>query len=456
MLISPLNSFPWVVNGLIQGWVSLKRLQGYLNLKNLNWYEYYKLSGNNSNVLINVQNASFKWNLTKKKTENEDDKIRKKSKKTDEPANNTEDDNLIQNKSINGNSSINSENTDIILNNISFKIEKGKFIGVVGRVGTGKTSLLNSILGEISKFNELNSDNRMIEIDNELLAEGFAYSAQDCWIQASTIRDNILFGQPYDEEKYKRVLFACALSDDLQLLPKNDETPVGESGVTLSGGQKARLCLARACYQNKSLYLLDDPLSAVDTHVAKHIYDHCINGLLANKTRILSTHHLKFLLNADSVLVIDHNTIVRQGSAREIIPDYMQMFSLLKASDNDNEINIEDNNNDSVEDEMDGFAHADKIETALKAKDELDEIEVKENDEEEKEHGVISWRVYKYYCLSIGVCLTFIVFLSLFAMQGILTFVFTLNVFFLNLFTIFQRVEMEQISGCLTGLNVII
>ena len=223
MLISPLNSFPWVVNGLIQGWVSLKRLQGYLNLKNLNWYEYYKLSGNNSNVLINVQNASFKWNLTKKKTENEDDKIRKKSKKTDEPANNTEDDNLIQNKSINGNSSINSENTDIILNNISFKIEKGKFIGVVGRVGTGKTSLLNSILGEISKFNELNSDNRMIEIDNELLAEGFAYSAQDCWIQASTIRDNILFGQPYDEEKYKRVLFACALSDDLQLLPKKNQ-----------------------------------------------------------------------------------------------------------------------------------------------------------------------------------------------------------------------------------------
>jgi ATP-binding cassette subfamily C (CFTR/MRP) protein 10 len=195
---------------------------------------------------------------------------------------------------------------------------------------------------------------------------------------------------------------------------------VGESGVTLSGGQKARLCLARACYQNKSLYLLDDPLSAVDTHVAKHIYDHCINGLLANKTRILSTHHLKFLLNADSVLVIDHNTIVRQGSAREIIPEYMQMFSLLKISDNDeNEINEENTNDKSEEDVIDASSQADKIETALKAKDELDEIEIKENDEEEKEHGVISWRVYKYYCLSIGIFLTLVVFLSLFAMQGV-------------------------------------
>jgi ABC-type multidrug transport system fused ATPase/permease subunit len=177
MLISPLNSFPWVVNGLIQGWVSLKRLQGYLNLKNLNWYEYYKLSESTqsnsiSNVLINVQNASFKWNLTKKKNDEEDEKKNKNSRKNDEMIINNEDDNLIQNKSLNGNSSINSENNEIILNNISFKIEKGKFIGIIGRVGTGKSSLLNAILGEISKFNESNSNNRMIEIDNQLLADG--------------------------------------------------------------------------------------------------------------------------------------------------------------------------------------------------------------------------------------------------------------------------------------------
>ena len=422
MLISPLNSFPWVVNGLIQGWVSLKRLQGFLNLKNLNWYEYYKLSegvaGQRNPILINVQNASFKWNLMKKREEKDEKKKKTKNKSNNDEArinnNNTENDSLLQTSSINANSSINSENnTEIILNNISFKIEKSKFIGVVGKVGCGKTSLLNAILGEISKFDVTgNADNRMIEIDRELLADGFAYSAQDCWIQASTIRDNILFGQPYEEEKYKRVLFACALNDDLQLLPKNDETPVGENGITLSGGQKARLCLARACYQNKSLYLLDDPLSAVDTHVAKHIYEHCINGLLANKTRILATHHLKFLLNADSVIVIDHNTIVRQGEAREILPEFMVMNTLLKADQDEN---------DGVggeEEKEEVNSYVDEVETALKAKRELDEIEVKENDEEEKEHGVISYRVYKYYCLSIGVFLTFIVFVSLLLMQG--------------------------------------
>ena len=395
MLVTPLNSFPWVISGLLEGWVSYKRLRDYLNTKNLNWYKYYKLKRNlssNDNILINVKNASFKWNLNKNKDE----------KMNQEQIFNSDSEHLLPAAS-SSEITDNEETGELTLNSISFTIEKSKFIGVIGKVGTGKTSLLNAILGEISKFDE--NSQGVLEIDAEMLADGIAYVAQDCWVQASTIRDNILFGEHYEEEKYKRVLFACALDDDLQVLSNGDQTKIGENGITLSGGQKARLCLARACYQNKSLYLLDDPFSAVDTNVAKHIYDHCINGLLANKTRILSTHHLKFLLNADSILVIDKNTVVKQGPSNEILPEYM----------NDNTIM-----NLAVEtDEEEAASDIKRLEgnKNVKIKDE-DNINLKENDEEEKEEGFIDSRVYKYYCQSIGIALTMFVLLLMVLTQG--------------------------------------
>lgn len=462
MLIAPLNSFPWVINGLVQAWVSLRRLQGYLNLKNLSWYSYYKLkstptSSEDSNILINVKNASFKWNKAKKPS-NDDDNDDKKKKKDDEikkrktdtaslVINNVENEDLLAtsaalvagNDDCSNTSTSNNNNNQIILSDISFKIEKNKFIGVIGKVGRGKSSLLNAILAELTKVvqNELlvPSDTNEIEIDRNLLANGFAYAAQDTWIQATTIRDNILFGQSFDDEKYKNVIYACALSEDLQLLPKNDETPVGESGVTLSGGQKARLCLARACYQDKPLYLLDDPLSAVDTHVAKHIYDHCINGILANKTRILCTHHLKYLLNADHVIVIDNNKIIKQGLPKDIIPECMN--SCLLTKDNDSLKDSEDNvtvdfkvndsvssnlahnrDNDEYNDEAERHNDNERLLNAIKAKNELDDIEIKENDEEQKERGIISFKVYKYYCKSIGIFLSILIIVSLMLMQA--------------------------------------
>uniref|UniRef100_A0A7N8XRB5 ATP-binding cassette, sub-family C (CFTR/MRP), member 10 n=1 Tax=Mastacembelus armatus TaxID=205130 RepID=A0A7N8XRB5_9TELE len=147
---------------------------------------------------------------------------------------------------------------------------------------------------------------------------GFGLASQEPWIQHASVRDNILFGKDYDFDFYQAVIEACALSDDLSVLPNGDKTEVGENGVTLSGGQKARLALARAVYMDKDVYLLDDPLAAVDTDVAEHLMQKCIIELLRGKTRILCTHRIEFLDKADMVVLMENGTIVKTGRKKDL------------------------------------------------------------------------------------------------------------------------------------------
>lgn len=134
-----------------------------------------------------------------------------------------------------------------------------------------------------------------------------AYVPQQPWILNASIKDNILFGRPYNKQLYNKILYSCALLPDLEILPHGDETEVGEKGINLSGGQKARISLARAAYQDYDVYLLDDPLSAVDAHVGRHIFEKVMgpNGLLKNKTRILVTHGLTYTKLADEIIVLE-------------------------------------------------------------------------------------------------------------------------------------------------------
>ena len=165
-----------------------------------------------------------------------------------------------------------------VLQNINFIVPLGSLTAVVGKVGTGKSSLLSSVLGEIKKVN------------GEVFKKGsVAYVSQEAWIQNSTLRDNVLFGKIYNKENYNGVIQACALETDFNILPGGDMTEIGEKGINLSGGQKQRISLARAVYNNADIYLLDDPLSAVDANVAKHIFDHVVGagGLLKNKVKPL-------------------------------------------------------------------------------------------------------------------------------------------------------------------------
>lgn len=136
-----------------------------------------------------------------------------------------------------------------------------------------------------------------------------SYASQEAWLFASSVRNNILFGQPYYKEKYNKVVKACALQRDFELFPFGDKTNVGERGVSLSGGQRARINLARAVYRDADIYLFDDPLSAVDPHVAKHLVEKCILQHLHNKTRILVTHQIQFLNHADFILVLNNVSI---------------------------------------------------------------------------------------------------------------------------------------------------
>uniref|UniRef100_A0AAR2K3Q2 Cystic fibrosis transmembrane conductance regulator n=1 Tax=Pygocentrus nattereri TaxID=42514 RepID=A0AAR2K3Q2_PYGNA len=182
------------------------------------------------------------------------------------------------------------------LQNVSFTVKPGQLLAVIGPVGAGKSSLLCTILGELPQ------DKGVIKVKGEL-----TYASQQPWVFPGTIRSNILFGKELELHKYERVLKACALK---RLLPEGDLTVIGDRGATLSGGQKARVNLARAVYQDADIYLLDDPLSAVDAEVGRHLFEQCICGVLKKKPRILVTHQLQYLKTADHILVLKEVSVL--------------------------------------------------------------------------------------------------------------------------------------------------
>ncbi|CAG9817707.1 unnamed protein product [Phaedon cochleariae] len=218
-----------------------------------------------------------------------------------------------------------------VLNSISLKIPKGKLIGITGPVGCGKSSLLHTILGELY-INE-----GTMSVDGSV-----SYASQEPWIFSGTIRQNILFGSPYKKSRYNAVVRACALQRDFDQFPDADLTLIGDKGASLSGGQKARVGLARAVYKEKDIYLLDDPLSAVDVHVSKVLYDECINKFLVGKTRILVTHQLHCLGNADRIVILNNGRIVNEGTFSELAEDddiFAQMLNEGCRTDDDEKEN---------------------------------------------------------------------------------------------------------------------
>uniref|UniRef100_A0A5K3EWX4 ABC-type glutathione-S-conjugate transporter n=1 Tax=Mesocestoides corti TaxID=53468 RepID=A0A5K3EWX4_MESCO len=191
------------------------------------------------------------------------------------------------------------------IQNITVYFAEGQSTAIVGRVGSGKSSLLNALLGNM----ELISGR--VNIKGSL-----ALVSQQAWIFNGTLRDNILFHKPYNAERYAKIIKACALEPDIKLLSDGDLTDIGDKGVNLSGGQKQRISLARACYADADVYLFDDPLAAVDAHVANHLLTHVIGrrGLLASKTRIIATHHPNAIAEADRVALLEGGRLVEYGT----------------------------------------------------------------------------------------------------------------------------------------------
>ncbi|KAI2474194.1 ATP binding cassette (ABC) transporter subfamily C member [Diabrotica virgifera virgifera] len=212
--------------------------------------------------------------------------------------------------------------TTSTLQDISLQIPSGTLCAVVGPVGAGKSSLLQLLLGELP------TKSGKVSIGGEI-----SYSSQEPWLFQSSVRKNILFGKPYEKTWYDKVVKVCALERDFEQFPHKDRTIVGEKGVSLSGGQRARINLARAIYRNADVYLLDDPLSAVDTHVGKHLFENCIVNHLRGKTRILVTHQIQYLKKANLIVVVNDGKIEAQGTFNELMEYNLDFTKLLVAAD---------------------------------------------------------------------------------------------------------------------------
>ncbi|XP_076852211.1 multidrug resistance-associated protein 1 isoform X2 [Brachyhypopomus gauderio] len=260
----PLNMLPMVISSMVQASVSMKRLRVFLSHEELEQdsVDHTAISGSPNS--ISIVDGGFSWS------------------REDPPT----------------------------LKSINVCIPEGALVAVVGHVGSGKSSLLSAFLGEMHKLEGFVS-----------VKGAVAYVPQQAWIQNATLRENVVFGRETKESFYHSVLEACALLPDLDILPGGDATEIGEKGVNLSGGQKQRVSLARAVYCDCDVYLLDDPLSAVDAHVGKHIFDKVVGpeGLLRGRTRVLVTHGLSFLPQVDLILVMVDGEITETGSYSELL-----------------------------------------------------------------------------------------------------------------------------------------
>ncbi|CAF2953465.1 unnamed protein product [Rotaria sp. Silwood2] len=285
------------------------------------------------------------------------------------------------------------------LKNIVFDAHPGDLICIIGPVGAGKSSLLQTLTGEIAHF------------DGKVRLYGsFSYVPQEPWIFSSSIKNNILFGKEYDQKLFQRVINVTALDTDLIQSSHGENTLVGDQGIMLSGGQKARVNMARSLYRDSDIYLLDDPLSAVDTKVSKHLFDKSIKSYLRDKICILVTHQIQFLQDATKIIVLNNGEMVQMGTYEELLSSSVSFARLL-----------EDINQHKQE-------HEEQSNTLIRRHSKIDSISLIEDDEEDikplptnieiKQEGIVKWDVYvSYLQAGIGGVSGFLLLLTVFCVQ---------------------------------------
>ncbi|GLT33469.1 hypothetical protein SLA2020_080590 [Shorea laevis] len=278
ILQEPISNLPDTISMIVQTKVSLDRIASFLRLDDLQPDVIERLPRGSSDTAIEIVDGNFSWDLS---------------------------------------------TSSVTLKDVNLKVQHGMRIAVCGTVGSGKSSFLSCMLGEIPKVS-----------GTVRLCGTKAYVAQSPWIQSGKIEENILFGKGMDRERYEMVLEACSLKKDLEILSFGDQTVIGERGINLSGGQKQRIQIARALYQDADIYLFDDPFSAVDAHTGSHLFKEVLLGMLSSKTVIYITHQVEFLPAADLILVMKDGKITQAGKYNEILNSGTDFMELVDAHDN--------------------------------------------------------------------------------------------------------------------------
>lgn len=246
-----------------------------------------------------------------------------------------------------------------------------------------------------------------------------SYASQEPWLFAASVRQNILFGLPMDKVRYKEVVRRCALEKDFASLEFGDQTIVGERGVSLSGGQRARISLARACYRPAAIYLLDDPLSAVDAHVGRHLFDQCMRTLLRGKTIILVTHQLQYLQNADHIIIMDRGEMVGSGSYESLKSSGLDFAKMLtKNAESDEESSDGESTDMDTNSQRSSGRRRSRTSVTSKKSEKRDAPPPKQM-EEGRQVGSIASGVYRKYISAMGgICAFFWVAVFFLATQG--------------------------------------
>ncbi|XP_050079430.1 probable multidrug resistance-associated protein lethal(2)03659 [Anopheles maculipalpis] len=342
---SMVEFWPLAVTSAAEGWISLKRIQEFLLQKSVQSLRQkqgsLKLRMQTTNPFVEFKSVHSTW-----------------------------------------------PNSSFSLHDISFKIDttNHRTVAIIGSIGAGKSTLLNLIIGEQSVTKG------KIEVNGTI-----SYCSQKPWLFEGTIKQNVIFLDPYDETRYRTVLKVCALEHDIDVWPHGDQTMVGERGFSLSGGQKARINLARALYRSADIYLLDDPLSAVDAHVANVLFEQAIRNFLEGKLCILVTHQLKYITQVDYILIIEDGKIAAQGNYGTELSEYFPTNHFSKYEDAPEEPTSE---------------LGPKDEPTFSSKSQEQPLSAEGKEKEGQEDGTVQFQVYLDFLKSVN-SISFVAFTAL-------------------------------------------
>ncbi|OMO90148.1 hypothetical protein COLO4_19316 [Corchorus olitorius] len=357
MLQDPIFNLPDLLNVIAQGKVSADRVASYLQEEEIQQDVIEYIPTDQTEYGVEIENGKFSWDP---------------------------------------------ESSNPTLDGVHLKVKRGMKVAICGTVGSGKSSLLSCILGEMQKLSGT------IKISGTK-----AYVPQSPWILTGNIRDNILFGNPYDSDKYDRTIKACALTKDFELFSSGDLTEIGERGINMSGGQKQRIQIARAVYQDADIYLLDDPFSAVDAHTGTQLFQDCLMGILKDKTILYVTHQVEFLPAADIILVMQNGKVAQAGTFEELLKENIGFEVLVGAHSKalesvltvENSSRISHNSASDCESNTDLTSNAQLVLTQQGSEHDLP-VEINENggklvQDEEREKGSIGKEVYWSYITTV-------------------------------------------------------